>query len=60
MGLHGMIIYAGQHSYIPVIYGIKIYINVLFELHRREPSVLARTQDSENCWLSCGWCRSSP
>ena len=30
MGLHGVIIYAGQHSYIPIIYGFKIYINVLF------------------------------
>jgi hypothetical protein len=30
MGLHGAIIYAGQRTYLPVIYGCKIYINLLF------------------------------
>lgn len=30
MGLHGAIIYAGQRSWLPVVYGCKIYINLLF------------------------------
>ena len=30
IGLHGAIIYASQRTYVPVVYGIKIYANLLF------------------------------